>query len=80
MPVGEDAVARHGNDPSTVSKFTQSQHDIDPGQPCSDQSNRRIGMQSFVGLRRPRIVAIQTQISGGLRDSRKRSWIEVSRC
>ncbi len=61
MPIREDAVARHGNDPSTVSEFTQSQHDIDAGQTCSDKSNRRLGIQSLVGFRRPCIVVIQTQ-------------------
>ncbi len=80
MPIREDAVTRHGNNLSEVSEFTQSQHDIDPGQTCSDESNRRVGMQPFVGFRRPCIVVIQTRIGRGPRDSRKRSWIEVSGC
>src|ERR1700761_9013524 len=78
MPIRKDAVARRGDDPSTVSEFTQSQHDIDSGQTCSDKSNGSLGIQSLVGLRRPCVVAIQTRIGGGLGDPRKRSWIEVA--
>src|ERR1700751_2182666 len=80
MPIRKDAVTRHGNDPSTVSEFTQPEHDSDPGQTCSDKSNRRVGIQSRVCFRRPCVVAIQTRIGGCLGDSRKRSWIEVSGC
>ena len=80
MPIGEDAVTRQGNDPTAVSKFTQPEHDIDAGQTCSNKGNRRVGMQSLVRFRGPCIVAIQTRSGSGVRDFRKRGWIEVSRC
>jgi hypothetical protein len=40
----EYAIAGHGDDSSSVSEFTQSQHDVDPSQTCSDKSNRPVGI------------------------------------
>lgn len=80
MPIRDHAITRQGDDPSAVSDFTQPQDDIDPGQTCSDERNRRIGIQALICFRRPRIVAIQTRIGRRLRYSRQRSWIEVACC
>ena len=59
-------------------KFTQSQHDINCGQACSDESDWRIGVQPSVGLGGPCIVMIETHITGGFGDSWKRSWVKIS--